>query len=79
MKLTRLSKIVLNRLLAKREPMKPYELVKDLDMNLRSVRYALKLLEEHEIVGRQPDLLDLRTYYYYVRPNLTNEAKKLAT
>ncbi|MHA2365035.1 MAG: hypothetical protein ACXAC7_13845 [Candidatus Hodarchaeales archaeon] len=78
-KLTRLSKRVLSRLLAKKEPMKPHDLVNDLDMNLRSVRYALKLLSEMELVVRQPDLTDLRTYYYFVPAINQKQAKKLAS
>lgn len=69
-KLTRLATKVLNALVETNEPVKPNELVTMLDMNLRSVRYALKLLQEADIVGRQPDLGDLRTYYYYIPANV---------
>lgn len=76
-KLTKLSKKVLNRLI-KTNYMKPHELVHELDMNLRSIRYALKLLEDQQLIERRPDFEDLRTYYYYVRPEFRHEAKKLA-
>lgn len=75
--LTNMTKKVLSRLLTKNEPMKAQHLVNDLQMNLRSVRYALKLLAELELVERQPDLRDLRSHYYFVRTDNIILVKKL--
>lgn len=47
------------------EPMKPEELVSELGLNLRSVRYGLKVLIEENLVDKYPDLGDLRSFYYY--------------
>ena len=77
--MTKLSKRVLNRLITYQQPMKPHDLVTDLQLNLRSVRYALKILSEMELIERTPDLDDLRTYYYYVPAKIAQDVKKLAT
>ena len=61
------------------KPIKPLQLVDELDMNLRSVRYALKILSELDLVERQPDLEDLRTYFYFVKDNEFDNAKKLVS
>ncbi|MHA2362683.1 MAG: winged helix DNA-binding protein [Candidatus Hodarchaeales archaeon] len=77
-KITKMSQRVLKILIAKKEPMKPRDLVDDLDLNLRSVRYALKLLAKMELVERKPDLTDLRTNYYYIPDNNLKQANNLS-
>ena len=62
--LTLVAKIVLKGLKNENRPVKPDELGKKLGLKLRSVRYGLKLLLNEKIVIRQPDLIDLRSYYY---------------
>jgi transcription initiation factor IIE alpha subunit len=62
--LTLVAKIVLKGLENEDKPVKPEDLVKKLGIKLRSVRYGLKLLLNEKIIIRQPDLIDLRSYYY---------------
>ena len=62
--LTLVAKIVLEGLENEKKPVKPEDLVKKLGIKLRSVRYGLKLLLNENIIIRQPDLVDLRSYYY---------------
>ncbi|MHA1989756.1 MAG: hypothetical protein ACW981_10060 [Candidatus Hodarchaeales archaeon] len=62
--LTLVAKIVLEGLENEDKPVKPDDLVKKLGIKLRSVRYGLKLLLNKNIIIRQPDLIDLRSYYY---------------
>lgn len=68
-KLTKIARRVLTGLQGENKPMKPEELTNKLGMNLRSVRYGLKLLLEAELVDRYPDLIDLRSYYYAPHKN----------
>lgn len=70
-KLTKIARRVLTGLQGENKPMKPEELTDKLGMNLRSVRYGLKLLLEAELVDRYPDLIDLRSFYY--APHKTRE------
>lgn len=64
LKLTRVAKMVLNGLEKENKPIKPEELVQKLGINLRSVRYGLKLLLDADLIIRSPDLIDLRSFYY---------------
>lgn len=43
------------------KPMKPEEISNILDMNQRSVRYALNILYNHDLVNKVPNMDDLRT------------------
>lgn len=63
-KITRLGKIVLNEIVQKNGPVKQQDIMSSLGITLRSVRYALKLLQDAELVEKQPDLQDLRSSYY---------------
>lgn len=63
-KLTQVAEMVLKGLENEDKPVKPDDLVKKLGLKLRSVRYGLKLLLNENIIIRQPDLIDLRSYYY---------------
>ena len=49
----------------KNKPMKPEQIVSEMNMNLRSVRYGLKLLLEAGLITKYPDLEDLRSYFYF--------------
>ncbi|MHA2296012.1 MAG: ArsR family transcriptional regulator [Candidatus Hodarchaeales archaeon] len=44
--------------------MKPNAITERTDLSARTVRYGLKRLVDHKIVGRFPDLHDLRSHYY---------------
>jgi len=46
--------------------MKTAEIAEKTLLSRRTVRYGLKKLMEQEIVTREPDLMDLRSYYYYL-------------
>lgn len=59
-------------------PMKPEEISVLLDMNQRSVRYALNILYDHHLVDKVPDMEDLRTSYYFLKKSLTQESLKEA-
>ena len=63
-KLTKVAKMVLKGLETENKPVKPEELVQKLGINLRSVRYGLKLLLDANLIVRSPDLIDLRSFYY---------------
>ena len=60
------------------KPMKPEEISVLLDMNQRSVRYALNILYDHQLVDKVPDMEDLRTSYYFLKKSLTQETLKEA-
>lgn len=45
---------------------KPLDLADKVSQNPRTVRYALKKLLDLGYVSREPDLEDLRTFYYFV-------------
>lgn len=64
--LTRQSKKLLSLILKKSGPFRAVDLTKDSGMNQRSVRYALKILEEKELVEKIPDLGDLRSNIYFL-------------
>ncbi len=79
-KQSKLSLKVLNLLQANADnkPMKPEEISVLLDMNQRSVRYALNILYDHQLVDKIPDMEDLRTSYYFLKKTLTQETLKEA-
>lgn len=56
------------------KPMKPEEISIMLSMNQRSVRYALNILYDHNVVEKIPDMEDLRTSYYFLKKTLTEES-----
>jgi len=55
------------------KPMKPVDISSLLDMNQRSVRYALNILYDHDLVIKVPDMDDLRTSYYAINKSLPKE------
>jgi predicted transcriptional regulator len=64
-KSSKIAFIVLETLENNINPMKPEELVSELGLNLRSIRYGLKVLIEENLIDKYPDLGDLRSFYYY--------------
>ena len=56
------------------KPMKPEEISILLSMNQRSVRYALNIQYDHNVVEKIPDMEDLRTSYYFLKKSLTEES-----
>jgi len=46
---------------------KPLDLADQVKQNPRTVRYALKKLLDMGLVNREPDLEDLRTFYYFIK------------
>lgn len=64
-KSSKIAYIVLETLEKNIEPMKPEDLVSELGLNLRSIRYGLKVLILENLIAKYPDLGDLRSYYYY--------------
>ena len=64
-KLTKLTKKVLNAVNESKHPLRPSDLQSILgnDMKIRSIRYALQVLEEQDLIERKPDLMDLRSFY----------------
>lgn len=64
-KLTKLTKKVLKAVQSSKEPLRPSELQSILgnDLKIRSIRYAIQVLEEANLIERKPDLYDLRSYY----------------
>ena len=68
---SKISRKVLNALQDHTEkPMKPDELSDILKMNQRSVRYALNILYNHDLVNKMPDMEDLRTSYYRINEKM---------
>lgn len=65
-KSSKLSIKVLTALQEKNKPMKPEDLSNYLNINQRSIRYALNILHERNLVIKVPDMTDLRTNYYRV-------------
>ncbi|MHA1989799.1 MAG: ArsR family transcriptional regulator [Candidatus Hodarchaeales archaeon] len=49
------------------ESLKIKDIIDMTGMSKKTVRFALNWLLEANIVGRHPDLEDLRTYFYYLR------------
>jgi predicted transcriptional regulator len=64
-KSSKIAFIVLETLENNTNPMKPEEIVSELGLNLRSIRYGLKVLIEENLINKYPDLGDLRSFYYY--------------
>lgn len=64
-KLTKLTKKVLTAVNEAKHPLRPSDLqsILGMDMKIRSIRYALQVLEEQDLIVRQPDLMDLRSFY----------------
>jgi len=77
-KLTKIALKVLRGLENENHALKPEELVEKLNLNLRSVRYGLKLLLDADIIVKQPDLGDLRSNYYIIRSRITNPYPAMA-
>ena len=70
-KLTKLTKKVLSAVNESKHPLRPSDLQSILgnDMKIRSIRYALQVLEEQDLITRQPDLMDLRSFYISPKKN----------
>ena len=64
-KLTKLTKKVLKAVQDSNTPLRPSDLQSILgnDLKIRSIRYAIQVLEDADLVERRPDLYDLRSYY----------------
>jgi DNA-binding transcriptional ArsR family regulator len=60
------------------KPMKPETISQVLDMNQRSVRYALNILYDHQLVDKIPDMEDLRTNFYTIKRGMTQDLLKEA-
>ena len=45
---------------------KPLNIVEKTQLSPRSVRHALKKLENKDIVSKTPDLADLRSFFYFL-------------
>lgn len=63
-KSSKLSVKVLTALQESEKPLKPEDLSNILNINQRSVRYALNILHDKNLVIKIPDMSDLRTNYY---------------
>lgn len=74
-KLTKIAQKVFEGLEQEEKPVKPEELVTKLGMNLRSVRYGLKILLDANLIDRYPDLVDLRSFYYLIHQGPTSSQK----
>ena len=74
MKLTKLTKKVLKAVQEAKTPLRPSELQSILgnDLKIRSIRYAIQVLEEQDLVERRPDLYDLRSYYILPKAKKTS-------
>ncbi|MHA1166779.1 MAG: MarR family transcriptional regulator [Candidatus Hodarchaeales archaeon] len=46
--------------------MKPGIIIQKTELSARTVRYALKKLVDNKVIGRFPDLEDLRSHYYRI-------------
>ena len=68
-KTSKIAYMVLEYLMNHSKPKKPEELVRELGLNLRSIRYGLKILIEANLVDKYPDFGDLRSFYYYPTGN----------
>ncbi|OLS21833.1 MAG: hypothetical protein HeimC3_33550 [Candidatus Heimdallarchaeota archaeon LC_3] len=68
-KTSKIAYTVLEHLIKKSKPKKPEELVQELGLNLRSIRYGLKILIEANLVEKYPDFGDLRSFYYFPSKN----------
>ena len=71
-KSSKLSVKVLTALQESRKPMKPEQLSQVLNINQRSIRYALNILFEKNLVTKIPDMNDLRTNYYTLSKSIVN-------
>ena len=45
---------------------KPLSIVKMTQLSPRSVRHALKKLENKDLISKSPDLTDLRSFFYFL-------------
>ena len=50
----------------KEKRIKPLNIAEKTSLSPRSVRHALKKLEERDIISKMPDLSDLRSSYYFI-------------
>jgi len=73
LKLTQLTKKVLKVIVEAKTPLRPIDIHQILgsEMKIRSIRYAIGVLEEQNLIERRPDLADLRSFYIYSkRPSI---------
>ena len=68
--MTKLLKRVFNAVNESKQPLRPIDLQNILNLKIRSIRYAVSVLEDRDLVVRSPDLADIRTFY--VSPNRTH-------
>lgn len=71
-KSSKLSVKVLKALQENTKPLKPEDLSNILNLNQRSVRYALNILYDKELVEKIPDMNDLRTNFYVIKKTILN-------
>lgn len=48
------------------------EIIDDLNLPIRTVRYSIRRLLEKSYIVKQPNLHDMRSVYYAVSPNINN-------
>ncbi len=48
------------------------EIIEELNLPTRTVRYSIRRLLEKDFIVKQPNLNDMRSVYYAVSPDLTN-------
>ncbi|WP_455141202.1 MarR family transcriptional regulator [Candidatus Hodarchaeum mangrovi] len=54
------------RVLKQNGALKPQEIGSYTTLSHRTIRYALKILVDHEYIQRVPDLHDLRSHFYTI-------------
>ena len=64
-KLAKIPKQVLSIINDSKYPLRPVDIQSLLgpEVNIRSIRYAINILEENGLVERNPDFNDLRSFY----------------
>jgi len=74
-KLTKLTKKVLNVIIEAKTPLRPVDIQQLLgnEMKIRSIRYAISVLEEQNLIERRPDLSDFRSFYIYSKEPTINQ------
>ena len=68
-KISKLPIRVLEVITEAKSPLPPIDIQNILgrEMKVRSIRYAISVLEEHNLIRRQPDLKDIRSYFIYLK------------
>ena len=78
-KVSKISKMILEVLKEENKPVKVEYIATKLNMNVRRVRHGLKVLYDEHMIEKFPDLTDMRTYYYsistiYIETPLKNKS-----